>query len=139
MKEASFSLRGYKFPIVKLDMSKVKAGQDEFGLNILPEGEFSIKKKSFLLRFVFTAFLNGEEVNPCVEITCEGMFTFKEVVTIDDIPAYFYANSIAILFPYVRAFVSTVTLQANFQPIVLPTMNLSGLSNTLKEHIKVIE
>lgn len=137
MKEAAFSLEGYNFPLVNLDLSAVKSGQNHFNLNISPEGVFSAKDRTFLLRFNFAATLD-EGVKPCVEITCVGMFAFKEIDSVADIPSYFYANSIAILFPYVRAFVSTVTLQANFQPIVLPTMNLSDLSNVLKEHVKVV-
>ncbi|EXZ22215.1 pretranslocase subunit SecB family protein, partial [Bacteroides fragilis str. S13 L11] len=51
-----------------------------------------------------------------------------------EIPNFFYPNSIAILFPYVRAFVSTLTLQANIKPILLPTLNLSSLQDTLREN-----
>ena len=46
----------------------------------------------------------------------------------------FISNSIAILFPYVRAFVSTLTLQANIKPILLPTLNLSSLQDILREN-----
>lgn len=72
-----------------------------------------------------------------IEVNCLASFLFKGVESIDDIPTYFYSNSIAIVFPYVRAFVSTLTLQANYSPIVLPTMNLSDLNSQLKEHVTV--
>ena len=36
----------------------------------------------------------------------------------------FEANAIAILFPYVRAIVSTFTANANVAPVILPPMNL---------------
>ena len=36
-----------------------------------------------------------------------------------DIPDYFYPNSLAIVFPYVRSFVSSVTLQANIESPIL--------------------
>lgn len=49
-------------------------------------------------------------------------------------PSYFYRNSIAIVFPYIRAFISTVTLQANIPPIILPTMNLTSLEIPLKQN-----
>ena len=139
MKEASFSLKRYNFPLVKLNLSMLKDRQVHFNLKIIPEGQFSKTEQIFVLRFRFFAFLDGDEENPCVEITCEGMYAFKDVDSIDNIPPYFYANSIAILFPYVRAFISTVTLQANYMPIVLPTMNLSDLSTTLKERTEVVE
>lgn len=139
MKEAIFSLNKYNFPIVKLDLSNIQSGNNNFKLNIEPNGIFSKKQRSFLLKFNFTAYCEENIEHPCVEILCVGEFTFKEVNSIEEIPLYFYANSIAILFPYVRAFVSTVTLQANYQPIVLPTMNLSTLSNILKERTCVTE
>lgn len=51
----------------------------------------------------------------------------------------FYANSIAIVFPYIRAFISTVTLQANLvSPILLPTMNLTSLGERLMNNTKFI-
>lgn len=67
-------------------------------------------------------------------------FQFSEdVIDIEDIPTYFYANSIAIVFPYLRAFISSLTIQANLKPMILPTMNLTSLSSPLKENVTVIE
>lgn len=37
----------------------------------------------------------------------------------------FEANAIAILFPYVRAIVSTFTANANVAPVILPPMNIN--------------
>lgn len=56
-----------------------------------------------------------------------------------DIPDFFYANSIAIIFPYIRAFVSTLTLQANIPPIVLPTLNLSQLRTILRDNTQEVK
>lgn len=139
MKEAIFSLNRYNFPMVKLNLSNIKSGNNNLKLSIEPYGTFSKKERSFLLNFNFTACSEEDMEHPCVEILCMGEFTFKEISSIEEIPSYFYANSIAILFPYIRAFISTVTLQANYQPIVLPTMNLSTLSNILKDRTCVTE
>lgn len=136
MKEAVFSLIGYNFPEVKLDMSSVADSNGKFNLSIIPSGVFDQTSKTFALNFKFSASVNS--IN-CIDVTCVAGFSFKEVESLDEIPNYFYANSIAILFPYVRAFISTLTLQANYQPIVLPTMNLSDLSALLKEHVTVKE
>ena len=56
-----------------------------------------------------------------------------------EIPDFFYPNSLAIIFPYIRAFVSTLTLQANVRPIVLPTVNLMGLTDMLRKETTVEE
>jgi preprotein translocase subunit SecB len=73
-----------------------------------------------------------------VTVTCSASFTFNDINSIDDIPNYFYPNSIAIIFPYIRAFVSTISLQANVQPVILPTINLMGLTEVLKNKTQVI-
>lgn len=36
------------------------------------------------------------------------------------------ANAIAILFPYIRAIVSTYTAHANIVPVILPPMNINA-------------
>ena len=72
-----------------------------------------------------------------VGVSCVASFSFENVHELSDIPDYFYPNSIAILFPYIRAFVSTMSLQANIQPILLPTVNLIGLTDDLKNNTKV--
>lgn len=88
------------------------------------------------MNFVFQAFrkIDGQ---PFINILCKACFVFKEPVAFEEIPNYFYLNSIAILFPYIRAFVSIITLQANINALVLPTMNLASLQETLKENTKV--
>ena len=69
-------------------------------------------------------------------VFCEASFSFCDQISFEQIPEYFYPNSVAIIFPYIRAFVSTISLQANVNPIVLPTINLTGLTGELKRQTK---
>lgn len=141
MEQAVFSLKNYCFNKVSLDFSEVTSSQ--IRLDIAPLGLYDSKNNLFSLTFVFNAYstTSDEQGLPIekrlVNIQCVAEFEFKNIKGFDDIPPYFYSNSIAILFPYVRAFVSTVTLQANVPPMVLPTMNLSSLQEELKKNTKV--
>ena len=102
-------------------------------MDINPSGKFFQKSGTFELTFEFSA--NESENNETVIfVLCRAEFYFKNVATFKDIPAYFYTNSIAILFPYIRAFVSTLTLQANRAPIIIPIMNLASLEATLRSN-----
>lgn len=85
------------------------------------------------MTFNFLAKSDDTDIS-AIEIDCSAEFKFQDVNSLEEIPDYFYANSIAIIFPYLRAFVSTVTLQANIVPLLLPTMNLSNLQVELKAH-----
>ncbi len=141
MEQAAFSLKDYRFDKVSMDFSGIV--NPKIRLSIEPFGMFDPKNKSFVLTFIFNAFtkVNGMGESAAernlVSVRCVADFEFQNIEKIEDIPSYFYSNSIAILFPYVRAFVSTVTLQANISPMMLPTMNLSSLQEELKKNTKV--
>lgn len=131
MNKAAFYLETYIFKEVMIDVNNQTS--KDINVSFLPSGVFLTEEASYKLTFIFLAYNNDKE-KPFVKISCTATFKFEEVITTDDIPSYFYRNSIAILFPYIRAFVSTVTLQANIPPVVLPTMNLSSLETPLKEN-----
>lgn len=131
MNKAIFFLHNYTFEKINIDYSKSKS--DDIEILFSPKGIYKSSNSEFELNIVFEAKCNGFSEN-FVEISCIAHFKFNEETTYEDIPDYFYANSIAIIFPYIRAFVSTVTLQANMEPMVLPTLNLTALEKPLKEN-----
>ena len=120
----------YRFNNVELDLSDGMS--KELELSLSPAGCFYAEKGEFELLFDFFAKSNKDGVSKdVVHVACKASFKFVNIHDLDKIPDYFYANSIAIIFPYVRAFISTVTLQDNVPPIVIPTLNLSALRNSL--------
>lgn len=133
MNKAAFSLEGYKFDQVELNLENVKS-DTAFLVDFEPSGVYKEDEKLYILKFVFKAMKDEAEESPIVRIRCIAEFKFEGVASLENIPSFFYLNSIAILFPYVRAFVSTLTLQANIKPILLPTLNLSSLQETLKNN-----
>ena len=109
------------------------------------KGEFHSKTNRFRI-ILEVIVLDGDLLPESTESAIEAIniklhtdFKFADSVTLQEIPNYFYKNSIAIVFPYVRAFISTITLQANCKPVILPLMNLSALEEPLKENITVVE
>ncbi len=134
MNKASFSLTNYKFEKVLIETANLPA---DISIDFSPEGVYYKEKSEYDLKFVVTAFdeKKGQEL-PFVQITCVANFKLMEVNSLEEIPTYFYKNSIAIVFPFIRAFISSVTLQCNIQPIILPTLNLSSLELPLKQNTK---
>lgn len=132
MENAKFSLENYRFDRIALNLDKLQP-KTSFDISFEPSGIFDNSTKSYLLTFVFTA-KNENTSEEIISVRCVAEFSFSEIEGLGDIPGYFYNNSIAILFPYIRAFVSTLTLQANISPILLPTLNLSDLKDRLIEN-----
>ncbi len=130
---AIFSLTGYFFDEVNLNLHNIKPNS-EIDMSFSPSGIFHSKKNVFSLQFSFDALSEGVKL---VHVNCVASFEFKKPVSFDDIPDFFFGNCIAILFPYIRSMVSTLTLQANINPMILPTMNLISLKDALKANSQV--
>lgn len=129
MNKAVFSLEDFQFNKVNVNFEKNVS--EELEIRFSPMGQYDEATGSFKLLFVFDAIASGEAI---INVQCVGSFLFENRPTLDEIPSYFYRNSIAILFPYVRAFVTFITIQANVRPLILPTMNLSELEEPLRQN-----
>ncbi|MFM6975431.1 MAG: hypothetical protein ACKOW2_01075 [Sphingobacteriaceae bacterium] len=141
-KKAVFDFEGYK--ISKFSFTEPVQGEvNAINLGFAPSGKYFPDDRRFILYLQFTATIenNNEMVKEeMMSVALESSFLFdSEVLSLDSIPPYFYRNSLAIIFPYLRAFVSTLTFQANIKPIILPILNLTTLETPLKSKIEVIE
>ncbi len=131
---AVFSLSNYHFNQVVLNLDNLDSGV-ALDMNFAPSGLFDQAKKTFILSFAFKATCNDKDI---VFVNCIAEFEFRNNLNFDEIPEFFYGNSIAILFPYIRSMVSTITLQANVRPLILPTLNLVSLKDHLKANSTVL-
>lgn len=137
MKRATFSFEGYTFEEFKIITANKPT--DDISIKIDPSGVFNQNENNFLLKLNFQAFDEANEDIEFVQCKLNALFVFSEKIeSIENIPNYFYSNSIAIVFPYLRSFISSLTIQANIKPVILPTMNLGSLSEPLKNNIEII-
>jgi preprotein translocase subunit SecB len=130
MQKAAFSIINYQFDKVTIDLSNHK--NRELSLSFDTSGVFDNVESIYELVFLVNVTHDQAE-EPFVSVRCRGVFKLENVSSLIEIPDFFYRNSIAILFPYVRAYVSLVTTQANVPGIILPTLNLSSLEEDLRK------
>lgn len=130
--KASFNLANYSFTEFSFQVPNKK--ELEISFILLPSGKFHSKNSIFELTF-FISCKEGKELDDFLKTTLIANFKFENnpSLTFETIPPYFYNNSLAILFPYIRAFISTMTLQANVGVIILPTLNLTRLERKLRD------
>ena len=135
-KEVAFRLVNYKFTKATLNFDIPKDA--EFVIDFKPSGKLKEIKGTYDLSF--DTIVKCEETDTIiVEVSCIAPFSFMDRIKFEEIPDFFYPNSLAILFPYIRAFVSTLSLQANSSPMILPTVNLMGLTEKLRDNTSVVE
>ncbi len=139
MEKASFSFKNYRFEKASIDIKGIST-DSSVDFKFLPKGVYNQETKTFYLHLAFIANSdNGKVKKEIINIECDAEFEFNTALSFDAIPSYFYPNSIAILFPYIRSFISTITLQANMPAIILPTMNLTNLQNELKDNTTICQ
>lgn len=133
VKEAAFSFDSFLFKKVIIDL-KNRDSDEKLSVRFKPSAEF-VKGKIYMT-IAFSAY-NKTRKDPFIETECLALFKFEnKEILFSEIPEFFYVNSIAIVFPYIRSFISTITLQANIVPaIILPTFNLTNLSVELKKNM----
>ena len=66
---------------------------------------------------------NNKAMN--IEVKAEGLFEFEKDITVDERNVFFKTSAPAILFPYIRAYITTLSSLSGMSPVILPTLNLS--------------
>lgn len=120
--------------IIEESWFKQKPGKKEkFELSILPKGTLHKTKKIFQLDLFVEVTESNENLN--AKIHAIGIFNFKGVVNKEELKTYFFLNAPAIVFPYVRAHVATLSaLSGSGELINLPPLNIASLRKELEEN-----
>lgn len=135
-KKASFSFK--KFTVPSFSFDNLDEKDIELTLNFNPTGRFIPERGKYLLTLEFVGYEVGNTDKEILRIKSIAEFKFSDSLKIEDIPSYFYNNSVAIVFPYLRAFISTLTLQSNTGVIMLGLLNFVGMGDDLKKNTKII-
>ncbi|WP_018107433.1 protein-export chaperone SecB [Porphyromonas bennonis] len=133
-KAATFTLKSYRFLQVSMDFEAQEGAT--LSVSFDPYGEYSKATGEYKLRLITRV---SSEEKEFISTTLQVVFGFTEPIELSEIPDYFYPNCMAIVFPYVRSFLSTLSLQANVPPIILPIINFSDLQGLLKRNTKEVE
>ena len=110
--------------------------QGKASINIEPAGILDPDGKIFklLLDVQVTDDTKSFEIN----IKALGVFDFKEKQMGNNLDNYFLVNAPAIIFPYIRSYISALTSLSGIKTINLPLMNLTSLIEKLKKSISAI-
>ncbi len=105
---------------------------ESFNITFLPVGIVSNSKSTFQLQLGVRIVDENKALN--IEVDSVADFYFEKGTEENQLSNYFYMNAPAILFPYIRAYISTLTSLSGLKPLLLPTLNLIGLAKDLAEH-----
>lgn len=101
-------------------------------IKITPSGSFD--DTLFVLQMDINIVNESESLK--IFVLTEAVFEFNKTIEEKDLSSYFCINAPAIVFPYIRAYISTLTALSGIDTLILPTLNLSNLKDQLKNNIK---
>lgn len=116
---------------VKFKSNKIQDDKKVWKLNfdIINSTKVNKERTKMEIMLKLNVFKGQEESPFNMEVEISGFF---ELEGEDDITRY-EANAIAIMYPYLRAIVSTYTASANIAPVILPAINVNAMLKRKKE------
>lgn len=132
MDNSNFQFKGFS---IKKSLIEIidSSNEDELSVKFRANGVLNKIENDFKL--ILEILVEGDTVN--VEIVSEGYFSYENIKD-EDLGGFLFLNAPAILFPYLRAYISTLTNLSGISPLTLPTLNLTSLRPQLEENIEVI-
>jgi len=109
--------------------------KEEVEIQIGFEGVMHESNKKFELILSVKVFeKNGRfEAN----VKAIGIFSFQEVTKKEDISDYFYVNAPAIIFPYIRSYISALTSLSGLETINLPIIVMGEFKKQLEDNTTI--
>ncbi|MDD2563247.1 MAG: protein-export chaperone SecB [Salinivirgaceae bacterium] len=129
--KATFKFEGFK--ILKSHFEMLGSGDYKtFTIKIEPKGTIYENSSSYELEL--KVFIEEKNTNFKIEVLAVGYFTFEIGSSPEVQHNFLYANAPAILFPYLRAYISSLTTLSGQKSINLPTLNLTNLRPELEKN-----
>lgn len=139
MKESqgsSFQFKGFRVTHSLIDIKDVE-GDKKLSIAFNPKGVIDKKESAFTLFLNVSVSDISKSLN--IEMDAEAKYLFNYNESSENLNNYFYINAPAILFPYLRAYISALTALSGVPTITLPTLNLTSLGDDLKDNTEVKE
>ena len=132
-KQARFQFLSYLIDQVSINFTGKQLSKEmEFAIN--PEGKFNQEEKKFEL--IMSVIVNDKEHNMDLNMRIRGFFSY-DGDDMGELKSFIGINSPAILFPYIRSYVTNITALGGLSPVIMPTLNMKGVGEKLVQSLNL--
>ena len=115
-----------------------ESGQQKISIGFEPSGFILKSLNQFQLELGVT--ITEEEEKFSINLQTVSVFSYPADADLEDYKqSLFIVNAPAIVFPYLRAYINSLTALSGMPPLVLPTLNLSPIGESLRGNIEEVE
>ena len=128
--ESNLNFRNFVVPRFQFEKTEIDIEKSSF--EIQPQALISRKKQQFHINIELE--LLNKENQFILKMTSVGIFNYtaqEEELLLN----FMSVNGPAIVFPYIRSFISNLTSLSGFETVTLPTLNLSGFKEDLIKNL----
>lgn len=126
------------FAIPKFSLDFQNQESEDLKMSFKPSGVYNETTGNYDVHLLFEAIDVNSKSN-FITAHCVFQFEFDSPYKFEEIPPYFFTNSIPIAFPYLRAFISNLSVQANIDTIILDLIKFSGVAKPLQENTEIVK
>lgn len=120
---AKFRFKGYR--IIESHIVTNTEEQTSQNLNVEFEQTVGVNEEEHNMRLEMTANISDENKVLNIKVKAQGFFEFETDLKPEEKDIFFRTSAPAILFPYVRAYITTLSSLSGVKPVILPTLNMS--------------
>jgi preprotein translocase subunit SecB len=131
MESSKFQFKGFFVNRSLIEQSGKEVSQD-ISISFDPKGIVNKEEQTYQLQL--GAKIEDESKSLKIEIDAVANFIFDTKIDENTLKSMFFINAPALLFPYLRAYISSLTALSGLKPITLPTLNLTGLGKELEKN-----
>jgi preprotein translocase subunit SecB len=130
-KTSAFQFKGYRIERSLIELKSTEIGE-KFSISFDPKGFINKAESNYQLHL--TTYIKDQEDTINIEINIVAFFSFDNKIEKDQLNNMFFINAPAIVFPYLRSYITTLTVLSGIDPVILPTLNLSGIGKELEQN-----
>lgn len=130
-KTSAFQFKGYRIERSLIELKSTEIGE-KFSISFDPKGLINKAESTYQLQLI--TYIKDKEDTINIEIDIVAFFSFDSQIERDQLNKMFFINAPAIVFPYLRSYITTLTVLSGIDPVILPTLNLSGIGKELEQN-----
>lgn len=129
--KSKFRFEGYKIIHSQLNLSDSLVSSEEYSIGIKAKGK--IQGDRFYLTLDTT--VSSKDENISANVIMVGEFVFNKEIAKEMLGGLFCINAPAIMFPYIRAYISTLTALSGIDTVIVPTLMMAPLKEEILQSI----
>ena len=130
-KTSTFQFKGYRIERSLIELKSAEIGEN---FSISFDSKAIINKAESVFQLSLTAYIKDKEDTINIEVDIVSFFEFNSQIEKSQLDKLFFMNAPAIIFPYLRSYITTLTVLSGIDPVILPTLNLSALGKELEQN-----